>query len=159
LRWFESMYTLQGKIWPTCHTLFTLGPYMVLGHTYLMWSVYNNLLWVVNSVGRILLLLRKSAPDSTSQLGWVACGTRLSFSPNTAIEAVGLSQATVDGRLRERLLYMDHVRYIWSRTICGLSVESMCRVSRGFHYRVYIDSNRCDSRIWVVACSWQSSRS
>jgi hypothetical protein len=45
------------------------------------------------------LLLRKSAPDSTSQPGSVVHGTYLSFSPNTTIEAVCLSQAPVDGRL------------------------------------------------------------
>jgi hypothetical protein len=32
-------------------------------------------------------------------------------------------------------------------------------VGRVFPCRVYIDSNRRDSRIWVTACSWQSSRS
>jgi hypothetical protein len=61
--------------------------------------VRSNLSRVTNRVGRILLLLRKSAPDSTSQPGWVAHGTHLSFSPKIAIEAVGLSQAPVDGRL------------------------------------------------------------
>jgi hypothetical protein len=45
------------------------------------------------------LLPRKSAPDSTSQPGWVVCGFRLSFSPNTSIEAVRLSQTPVDSRL------------------------------------------------------------
>jgi hypothetical protein len=58
-----------------------------------------NLLRVVDRVGRILLLPRKSAPDSTSQPGWVALGTRLSFSHKTVIEAVGLSQAPVNDRL------------------------------------------------------------
>jgi hypothetical protein len=33
------------------------------------------------------------------------------------------------------------------------------RVGQVFPCRVYIDSNRRDSRIWVTACSWQSSRS
>jgi hypothetical protein len=47
----------------------------------------------------------------------------------------------------ERLLYMDHVRYVWSRTICGLSVENVWRVGRGFPCIVYIDSNRRDSHI------------
>jgi hypothetical protein len=47
----------------------------------------------------ILLLLRKGAPDSTPQPGWVARGTHINFSPKTAIEAVGLSQAHVDSRL------------------------------------------------------------
>jgi hypothetical protein len=45
------------------------------------------------------LLLRKSAPDSTSQPDWAVCGTHLSFSPNTAIKAVCLSQVPVNGRL------------------------------------------------------------
>jgi hypothetical protein len=42
------------------------------------------------------LLLRKNALDSTSQLGWEAHGTCLSFSPNTTIEAVCLSQTSID---------------------------------------------------------------
>jgi hypothetical protein len=54
----------------------------------------------------------------------------------------------------ERLLYVDHVRHIWSRAICGPSVESVWRVGQVFPYRVYIDSNRRDSRIWVTAYSW-----
>jgi hypothetical protein len=62
-------------------------------------SIYDNLLRVINRVGQILLLLRKSAPDSTSQSGWVTHRTRLSFSPKTVIGAVGLSQAPVDDRL------------------------------------------------------------
>jgi hypothetical protein len=41
----------------------------------------------------------KNAPNSTSQPGWVVCGTHLSFSPNTAIEAVRLSQIFVNNRL------------------------------------------------------------
>jgi hypothetical protein len=47
----------------------------------------------------------------------------------------------------ERLIYVDHVRYVWSWTIRGLSVGSVWRVGRGFPYRAYIDSNRRDSRI------------
>jgi hypothetical protein len=45
------------------------------------------------------LLLRKSAPNSTSQPDWVVCGTYLSFSPNTVIEVVRLNQAPIDSRL------------------------------------------------------------
>jgi hypothetical protein len=33
---------------------------------------------------------------------------------------------------REGLLYVDHVRYVWSWTIHGLSVESVWRVGRVF---------------------------
>jgi hypothetical protein len=34
-----------------------------------------------------------------------------------------------------------------------------CRVGWIFPCRVYIDSNCCDSRIWVTACSWLLSSS
>jgi hypothetical protein len=61
--------------------------------------VRDNRLWVIDRVGWILLLPRKNAPDSTSQLGSVAHGTHLNFSPNTAIEAVGISQEHVDDPL------------------------------------------------------------
>jgi hypothetical protein len=61
--------------------------------------VRGNLLWVIDRVRRILLLPRKSAPDSTSQPDWVARGTHLNFSPNTVIEVVGLSQAPMDDPL------------------------------------------------------------
>jgi hypothetical protein len=45
------------------------------------------------------LLLRKSAPDFTSKPDLVAHRTRVSFSPNTTIEAVRLTQASVISRL------------------------------------------------------------
>jgi hypothetical protein len=61
--------------------------------------------------------------------------------------------------LYERLLYVDHMGYVWSWTIRGLSVESLWHVGRVFSYRVYIDSNHRDSQIWVTTCLWQSSRS
>jgi hypothetical protein len=35
--------------------------------------------------------------------------------------------------------------------------QKTCRVGQIFPYRVYIDSNHRDSRIWVTACLWQSS--
>jgi hypothetical protein len=62
-------------------------------------------------------------------------------------------------RRYERLLYVDRVRYVWSWTIHGLSVESVWRVGRVSSCRVYIDSNRRDSQTWVTACLCQSSRS
>jgi hypothetical protein len=87
------------ETWSTCHTLSTLGPSMTLNHTYLTRYAYNNLLWVINNIGRILLLQRNSAPDSTSQPGRVAHMTRLSLSSNATIKSVGLSQSSIDGRL------------------------------------------------------------
>jgi hypothetical protein len=45
----------------------------------------------------------------------------------------------------ERLLCVDHVRYVRSGIIRGLSVGCVWRVGRIFSCRVYIDSNRHDS--------------
>jgi hypothetical protein len=47
----------------------------------------------------------------------------------------------------KRFLYVDHVRYVWSWTIHGLSVEIVWHVGRVFPYKVYIDSNSRDSQI------------
>jgi hypothetical protein len=63
-RWFESMYTLQGKTRSTRHTHPTLSPRMVPDHTYLTWSTHSNLSWVTDRFERITLLLRKRAPDT-----------------------------------------------------------------------------------------------
>jgi hypothetical protein len=48
---------------------------------------------------------------------------------------------------RERLPCVDHMRYVWSGTIHGLSVGCMWRVGRVFSYRVYIDLNNRDFQI------------
>jgi hypothetical protein len=47
----------------------------------------------------------------------------------------------------KRLLYVDHVRYIWYWIIRRLGVESVWRVGRVFPCMVYIDSNHRDYRI------------
>jgi hypothetical protein len=39
---------------------------------------------------------------------------------------------------------------------CG---KCTCRIGRVFPYRVYIESNRRDSQIWVTTCSWLPSSS
>jgi hypothetical protein len=75
------------------------SPYMLSVRFLQAIPVCGNLSQVIGIDGWILLLLRKSDPDSTFQSGYVARGTRLSFYPNTAIEAVGLTQASIDGRL------------------------------------------------------------
>jgi hypothetical protein len=93
------MYTLQGKIWPTRHLRFPRHSKYARRTLPAGGPVRDNLSRVTDRVGQILLHLRKSAPDSTSQLSWVVHGTYFSFSPKTAIEAVGLSQAPVDDRL------------------------------------------------------------
>jgi hypothetical protein len=54
--------------------------------------------------------------------------------------------------LCKRLLYVDHMRHVWSGTIRGLSEGCVWRVGRISPCMVYIDSNHRDSRIWVTIC-------
>jgi hypothetical protein len=61
--------------------------------------------------------------------------------------------------LHKRLLYVDHMRYIWLMAIRGPSVENMWRIGRVFPFTMYNNLNHHDSRIWVTACLWQSARS
>jgi hypothetical protein len=90
------MYTLQGKTRPTRHVRFprqsTYATRMLPAGGPRTWQPFmlTQQSWIDS------LLPRKSAPDSTSQLSWVVRGTCLSFSPNTSIEAVCLSQTSVD---------------------------------------------------------------
>jgi hypothetical protein len=113
----------------------TLGPRIALDHTYLTWSAYRNLSRVINSVRRILLPLRKSAPNSTSQPGWVAHGTHLSFSPNTTIEAIGLSQASIDGELLG-LLGPYHQHAIGTFNTCSRGPTHWSLTDRGGGYNL-----------------------
>jgi hypothetical protein len=107
---------------------------MALDHTYLTWSVYSNLSWVINSIVQTLLFSRKSAPDSTSQPGWVARGTRLSFSPSTAIEAVSLTQISVDGRLLDLLVsYHQHVIGTFNTCSWGTTHRSLTDTGGGYN--------------------------
>jgi hypothetical protein len=68
------------------------------------------------------------------------------------VDCVGSPSSQASGsvqicwRLHERLLCVDHMRYVWLMAIRRLSVW---RVGRVFLYRVYIDSNCHNSRIWV----------
>jgi hypothetical protein len=66
-------------------------------------------------------------------------------------------------QLCRRLMEGCHVRGPPVGSVCRAYVnwcgKRTCRVGRVFPCRVYIDSNRRDSQIWVTACSWQSSRS
>jgi hypothetical protein len=93
------MYTLQGKTRPTWHIRF---PHQstYAWHTFPTGGPRTWQPFVSQQQGWTdALLPRKSAPDFTSQPDWVVRRTRLSFSPNTAIKAVHLSQASVGGKL------------------------------------------------------------
>jgi hypothetical protein len=89
------MYTLQGKIRPTCHTLSTLGPHMSLDHTYLTWSTHSNLSLANNRVGQSHYFQEKGI----SHAGWSIYGSPSSFSPTLNQRSCGESQTSVDDRL------------------------------------------------------------
>jgi hypothetical protein len=83
--------------------------------------------------------------DGDTQINQLACwGCSREFFFLVSSDSVQLCW-----RLREGLLYVDRVRYVWSRIIHGLSVKIMWRIGRVFPCMVYIDSNRRNSRIWV----------
>jgi hypothetical protein len=94
------MYTLQGKTRPTHHTHPTLGPRIVLDHTYLMWSTHSNLSrshqqsWVGS------LFPRKKAPDTirSTPADW-SVGPYLISLPSQPMKQWGQSQPSIDGRL------------------------------------------------------------
>jgi hypothetical protein len=76
------MYALQGKTRPTRHTLSMLSPCMPLDHTYLTWSTYNNLLWVIDRFERIPLLpSKRNTRQHPYHGGWLIYGSPSSFSP------------------------------------------------------------------------------
>jgi hypothetical protein len=93
------MYTLQGKTWLIRYVCFprqsTYARRTLPAGNPRTWQplMSHQQDWTD------ALLSRKSAPNSISQPGWVVRGTGLSFSPNTAIEAVRLSQAPISDRL------------------------------------------------------------
>jgi hypothetical protein len=92
------MYTLQGKTRPTRHVCFprqsTYARRMLPAGGPCTWQYFT----LIQQSWTDSLPPRKSAPDSSSQPDWVVRGTRLSFSPNIAIEAVRLSQTSIDNR-------------------------------------------------------------
>jgi hypothetical protein len=47
----------------------------------------------------------------------------------------------------EGLLYVNHIKYVWSWTIRRLSVESVWHIGQVFPCMMHIDLNRRDSRI------------
>jgi hypothetical protein len=103
------------------HTLPTSGP-----HTWQPFTLTQQS-WTDS------LLPRKSAPDSTSQLGWVTRETRLSFSPNTTIEVVRWSQIVVDEQATKltgpiSLTWDQYVQYL----LAGPTHRSLTDTGRGY---------------------------
>jgi hypothetical protein len=94
------MHTLQGKIWPTCHTHPTLSPRMVPDHTYLTRSTHNNLSWSRQYICTDPLPPDKNGSWHNPQLDdHLICGFVPSFSPTITNEAAGKRQTSVDNQL------------------------------------------------------------
>jgi hypothetical protein len=107
---------------------------MAFDHRYLTWSTYSNLSRSRQQHWTDALLMRKSAPDSTSQSGWVVNGTRLSFSPNIVIEAMRLSQASIDGKLLGLLgPYHQHAIGTFNTCSRGPTHQSLTDTDGGYN--------------------------
>jgi hypothetical protein len=138
------MYTLQGKTRPTQHVHFprqsTYARRTLPAGGLHTWQPFTSR----QQSWTDALLPRKSAPDSTSQLGWVVHGTHLSFSPNTAIEAVRLSQAPVGDRLLS-LPDPYHWHAIGTFNTCSRvpTSQSLTDTGRGYH----IENLRIDTTL------------
>jgi hypothetical protein len=125
-----------GETWSTHHMHSMLDPRMALDHTYLTWSTYSNLLWSCQQRWTDALLSRKSAPNSTSQFDWVAHRTHLSFSPNIVIEAVRLSQASIDDRLLGLLgTYHQYTISTFNTCLRGSTHRSLTDTCGGYNIR------------------------
>jgi hypothetical protein len=96
--------------------------------------IRDNLSWVTDRVGRILLLPIKNAPDSTPQPSWVTYGIHLSLSSNIVIEVVGLTQAPVNDRLLG-LLGPYHRHTISTFSTCSRvpTSQSLTDIGGGYH--------------------------
>jgi hypothetical protein len=124
------------ETWSTRHTHSMLGPRMALDQTYLTWSTYSNLSWSHQQHWTDALLSRKTTPESTSQLGWVARRTHLSFSPNTSIEVVHLSQASIDVRLLGLLdSYYLHAISTFNTCSRGPTHRSLTSIDEGYNLK------------------------
>jgi hypothetical protein len=99
-RWFESMYTLQGKTWPMWHIRFpcqsTYTRHMIPADS----LVRGNLLWSLQQRWIEPLLPRKRAPNTipSTSADWFT-GPYPVFSPEPAIEAVGVKPPCVSNQL------------------------------------------------------------
>jgi hypothetical protein len=128
------MYTLQGKTRPTRHACFPRQSTYVWRTlptgSPLTWQPFT----LTQQSWTDSLLPRKSAPNSTSQPGWVVCGTHLSFSPKTAIEAVRLSQTSIDNMLLGLSgPYHRHAIGMFNTCSWVPTPQSLTDTGRGYH--------------------------
>jgi hypothetical protein len=114
-------------------------------------SLPSTCAWLKHSTSMAVLGEKLKRDPRTTQSGWGVESRALFLRSSASVQSYW--------RPHERLLYMDHMRYVWSRVIHGPSVKSVWLVDRVFPYGVYIDLNHCDSRIWATTCSWLTSSS
>jgi hypothetical protein len=135
LWWFELMYTLQGKTWPTYHMHPTLSLRMIPDHTYLTWSAHNNHMWSHQQWWAEPLLSRKWVCTciNPQHNGWPIRGSVLSFFSEPVIEEVGVKPPSVDTRLLG-LLGTYHQHKIDTFNTCSqrLTHRSLTKTGGGY---------------------------
>jgi hypothetical protein len=99
-RWFESMYTLQGKTKPTQHVRFpcqsTYAWHTLPASGPRTWQPFMRRwqIWTNPTAPE-----KKGSRHNPQHAGWPICGSVRSFSPESANEAGGISQAPVGDQL------------------------------------------------------------
>jgi hypothetical protein len=100
LRWFESMYTLQGKTQPTRHVRFprqsTYAWHMLPAGGPHTWQPFTRRrqIWIDPTTPE-----KKHSRRNPQHPSWPICGSVPSFSPEPANEVGGISQAPNDDQL------------------------------------------------------------
>jgi hypothetical protein len=131
------MYTLQGKTWPTHHTLSMLSSRMTLNHTYLTHSAYSNLSHSRQQIWTVSLPPRRRAPDPIHNMmaDW-STGLYPASLPQQPIKqwGGGGSQASVGNRLLGLpSLYHWHAIGTFNTCSQGLTHRSLTDTGRGYN--------------------------
>jgi hypothetical protein len=101
-RWFESMYTLQGKTRPTRHVRFPRQS-TYAQHTLPAGSpIRGNLSWVIDRVEQAHCSREEGLPTQSTACSWLIRGSVPIFSTEPANEAVG-AKPSIYQRLATRL--------------------------------------------------------
>jgi hypothetical protein len=129
------MYTLQGKTQSTRHMLLTLGLRMALDHTYLTWSTYSNLSWVVDSVGQSHCSREKGLPTQSTACRLTGPWVRTQFLSRVNQWSSEESQTSIDSRLLA-LLGPYHRHAIGTFNTCSWGPTHRFLTDTGGGYRL-----------------------
>jgi hypothetical protein len=133
-RQFESMYTLQRKTRPTCHTPSMLSSCMVQDHTYLTRSMHSNPSWDTDSVGQSHCSWEKGLPTHFTACWLTNPRVHTQFLSRASQWSSGESQTSVDGRLLGLPgAYHRHTIGIFNTCSRGPTHRSLTDIGKGYN--------------------------